>query len=75
MAQSTVNQHLATYIQARNISSAEQWIDADIIERVEDAVKRVGTERLKPVFDALQQTVSYDDIRIVLACYHVRRNA
>ena len=68
----TVNQHLATYIQARNISSAEQWIDADTIERVEEAIGRVGTQRLKPVFDALQQTVSYDDIRIVLACLRIR---
>lgn len=71
-AHSTVCQYLVSYIEARDLESVSQWIDAETISRVEEAIERVGTDRLKPVFDALEQTVSFNDIRIIMAARNVR---
>ena len=40
---------------------------ADIYERVAKAVKEHGSARLKPLFVALEEKISYDDIRVVVA--------
>jgi ATP-dependent DNA helicase RecQ len=43
------------------------WISQELYDRIAVAVKQHGTARLKPIFVALEEKVSYDDIRIVVA--------
>jgi hypothetical protein len=38
-----------------------------VYERIASAARQVGTDRLKPIFLALGEHISYDDIRLVLA--------
>ena len=71
-AASTVSQYLVRYIEVRRIDDAATWIDRNVIQKVEEAAAEHGTARLKPIFDTLDQTVTYDDIRIVVTCMAAR---
>lgn len=65
---STVTSYLEKYVVARRIDSATQWVSARNIKLVEQTIAEVGRERLKPIYDALEQSVSYEDIRVIIAC-------
>jgi len=69
----TVVEHLAKYIRARNLADASAWVSADIIQRVEAVIEKIGPYPLSSVFDALEQSVTYDDIRVVIAARKVRQ--
>lgn len=70
-----VAEALSAYIHARNIQDASTWVSAAVIEQVETAIGEVGSQRLKPIFLKLDQQISYDDIRIAVACFDVRQEA
>jgi ATP-dependent DNA helicase RecQ len=63
---STVQDYLCDFIRTEKPASVEAWVANDIYERVAAAARTVGTDRLKPIFLALGEQVSYDDIRVVL---------
>jgi hypothetical protein len=42
---------------------------------IEAAAGRLGVERLKPIKDAVEEQVSYDEIRLVLAALRRRAGA
>ncbi len=66
---STVNDYLLLFIANDRITDATRWVDPIEISRIELAADYLdGTQRLKPLFEALHGMVSYDHIRIVLAC-------
>jgi ATP-dependent DNA helicase RecQ len=67
-APSTVHGYLAEFIQYDKISDPSPWVDAATTQRVGQAARKVGTERLKPIFELLDGQVSYEQIRIVLLC-------
>ncbi|MBI5757669.1 MAG: RecQ family ATP-dependent DNA helicase [Planctomycetales bacterium] len=67
-ARSTVNEYLAEFIEQTQLSDPVPWLDQATFQRVQIAVRSVGHEKLKPIFDALEGTVSYDAIRIAVAC-------
>jgi ATP-dependent DNA helicase RecQ len=67
LARSTITDHLADYIRAERPRSIATWVPADIVAQVQAAAEIHGRERLKPVFLALNEQVSYDLIRIVFA--------
>lgn len=69
---STVTNYLTKFIYARRQDDATAWISEDLVRRVETVLDRLGSERLKPIFEALEESVAYDDIRIVVACRNVR---
>ena len=46
--------------------SVDAWVEPSVYRRVEDAAKRVGGQFLKPVFEALNGDVSYEEIRVVV---------
>jgi uncharacterized protein YpbB len=46
------------------------WIHGDHQEKIEQACKRLGMERLKPLKEALPEQVTYHEIRLVLAYLH-----
>ena len=73
MTSSTVTGYLADFILAENPPSITAWVPEDVCERVVAAAEIHGTARLKPVFLELNEAVSYDHIRVVLAFLQSRQ--
>ncbi len=71
-AASTVNGYLADFIQHEKIEDPSPWVDAETVSKVEAAIAEHGADRLKPLHEALDGNVGYDDIRIVVKCYAAR---
>ena len=67
LARSTVGDYLSQFILDERPESLDPWVPPEVYTQVADAADWHGTERLKPIFDALGGAVSYDDIRAVLA--------
>jgi ATP-dependent DNA helicase RecQ len=63
----TVVDYLCDYIRDRRPASITAWVPELVYQRVMGAARQVGTERLKPIYLALGEQVSYDDIRLVVA--------
>ncbi len=66
-ARSTVVEYLAEYIRVERPASIAPWVPQGVVLDVREAARRVGGDRLKPIFLALGENVPYDDIRLVLA--------
>ncbi len=66
----TASQYLADYIREAHPADVDAWVAHGLYERVAAAARSTGLDYLKPVFEALDGEVTYDDIRIVLA--HLR---
>jgi len=69
-APSTVVEHLCDFIARERPASVATWVDESNYQAVASVVAKIGAERLKPIFDALDGKVSYEKIRIVVA--HLR---
>ncbi len=69
----TITTHLAEWIESRRPKSVAPWIDQPTYDRIAAAARQVGTDFLKPVFEHLEGTISYDDIHIAVA--HLRTQA
>ena len=65
---STVSDYLIEFIAATQQCDPAPWVSESVFERVRNAASTVGAERLKPIFEALEETVGYDQIRIAVAC-------
>ena len=70
----TIIRHLTTYVSERNkINTAILFDLIEINDEKQKEVFRVfeklGVDFLKPVFDELKETVSYDDLRVLKICY------
>jgi ATP-dependent DNA helicase RecQ len=65
-ALSTVQNYLCEFIRRERPVSISSWVRDDVYRRVTAAARQVGTDRLKPIFVALGEEVSYDEIRLVL---------
>ena len=59
--------YLCEFIRQQPDVSISTWLADDGFQRVAAAAQQVGTERLKPIFIALEEKVSYDEIRIAVA--------
>jgi ATP-dependent DNA helicase RecQ len=66
-SRSTVVDYLRDFILSEKPATIASWVADDVYQRVAAAARQVGTERLKPIFLALGEKVSYDDIRLVVA--------
>jgi len=64
---SSVASLVADLVERGEIEFQSGWIRADHRDKIEEACGRLGTERLKPVKDALPEEVSYGEIRLVAA--------
>ena len=71
-AESTARDYLCCYIYQERPDSIDAWIDQATQDRVRAAAKEHGSQRLKPIFLALNQEVSYDAIRVVLTHINAR---
>jgi ATP-dependent DNA helicase RecQ len=62
----TVVSYLEDYIAERRPESLTPWVDDVTYARVRAAAERTPGSFLKPVFEALGGTVTYEDIRVVM---------
>jgi ATP-dependent DNA helicase RecQ len=70
----TVVDYLCEFIQQQPGIAISPWLANDIYEKIAAVARQVGTERLKPIFIALEEKVSYDDIRIAVASMDSKTN-
>jgi ATP-dependent DNA helicase RecQ len=68
----TVVDYLCEYIRKDKPASVADWVTQDVYDQVAAAARTHGAGRLKPIFIALGEKVSYDEIRIVVA--HVTKD-
>jgi ATP-dependent DNA helicase RecQ len=62
----TVVDYLMEYIRSEKPASITTWVPDETYQRVAAASRQVGTERLKPIFLVLGESVDYDTIRLVV---------
>ncbi|MFY7875127.1 MAG: RQC domain-containing protein, partial [Pirellula sp.] len=62
----TVASHLLEMMETEAISSIEPWVSDATQRRILAAADEVGRERLKPIFEHLNQEVPYEHLRLVL---------
>lgn len=67
IAERTARDYLCYFIHECKPQSIRPWIDSELEARITQAAKEHGIERMKPVYLALEEKVSYDSIRIVLS--------
>lgn len=67
-APSTVAGYLLKYIEVNAITDPSPWVHESIFERVRECAASMETDRMKPVYQALNEEVSYEEIRICMAC-------
>ena len=65
-AQATVVNYLCEYLAQDGIVMPEPWIATAVFDRVCDTAMVWGMQKLKPLYDAMEEQVSYDEIRIAL---------
>jgi len=70
----TVADYLASFIAREPPASIDVWVPPDIQERVKMAAQKHGTAFLRPIFEELEQAVSYELIKIFLA-FHAHQLA
>jgi ATP-dependent DNA helicase RecQ len=64
---STVVNYLCEYIRLEKPVSVEAWVTPTALALIAQAVRQVGSERLKPIYIALGEKVPYDEIRVAIA--------
>ena len=67
LSRSTISDHLADFIRLEKPKSIFAWVPEEVCERVAAAAEQHGMARLKPVYVALNEEVSYDAIRAVFS--------
>ena len=60
-------QYLVEYIQRERPASVSPWVADDLYNKIAEAARRVGTEKLKPIFVALGERIGYEQISLVRA--------
>jgi ATP-dependent DNA helicase RecQ len=69
-ARSTTQQYLADYIARENVCDVGPWVDEQTFGRIRSVWLEQEDGRLRPIFEALGETVDYERIRIAVACLH-----
>ncbi len=72
-SRATVMDYLKDYIEYDRPDSVIGWVSEDVYQKVAAAAAKVGTDRLKPIFIALEEKVPYDEIRLVVAHLGARK--
>jgi ATP-dependent DNA helicase RecQ len=68
----TVFEYLCDFIRQERPASVSAWVADAVYQRVLAAARQHGVERLKPIFLALGEQVSYEEIRVVVTHLQVR---
>ena len=72
-APSTISGYLTEYIEEEGVEDPSPWVSGRMAEIVEGAIERVGAEKLRPIFEELDEGVDYETIKVVAACWKVRQ--
>ena len=67
-AMATVQGYLGEFIQLEGLTDPTPWIDESSYDRIRHASQETGMKKLKTIYEALQGEISYETIRIALAC-------
>ncbi len=68
----TVSRYLAQYLELHRIDDISPWVRPDVKQRVDALIGEFGSERLKPIFDALNGEVPYSHLRIVATHWNIQ---
>ncbi|MCC6491309.1 MAG: DNA helicase RecQ [Candidatus Hydrogenedentes bacterium] len=68
LAASTVEGYLLKFIENEDRTSPAPWVSDGVLERVRACAQDLGTERLKPIYEALEGEIEYGLIRLCVAC-------
>ena len=66
-AASTVIEYLVDYIEREKLHDPRPWLDPRLFDRIRSIAGRSDSALLKPIYDALDGAVDYDQIRIAVA--------
>jgi len=69
----TVSKYLGEYLKVHQISDIDAWITPKLQKLVQQAISKVGCERLKPIFEHLESQVDYARIRIVVTAWEIEQ--
>ena len=64
----TVQGYLGEFIQLEGLTDPTPWIDESSYDRIRHASQETGMQKLKTIYETLQGEISYETIRIALAC-------
>ncbi|NLX98975.1 MAG: DNA helicase RecQ [Rhodopirellula sp.] len=67
-ATSTAYGYLADFIRNERVTDPSPWVDGPAADRIAQAARQVGLDRLKPIFECLGGEIGYEQIRIVVLC-------
>ena len=68
LSEGTIENHLARCLEAGVLQRLDGLVDTDELPRIRAAIEEIGHEAgLKPIFEALNEQISYGKIRLVLA--------
>ena len=67
-APSTTYGYLAQYVRHTKICDPTAWVNEATSRKIQQATKHVGLQPLQPIFEFLEETVDYHEIRIVAEC-------
>jgi ATP-dependent DNA helicase RecQ len=71
-ARSTVYEYLSDFILAERPASIAAWVSEATYQQVHQMFRQLGTDRLKPIFLGLNESVPYDQIRLIVAHLQTR---
>src|SRR5581483_2571010 len=58
---------VADLVESGELNFQAEWVGSDKVDAIEAACAAVGSERLRPIKDALPPEITFDEIRLVLA--------
>jgi ATP-dependent DNA helicase RecQ len=64
---STVVNMVGDLVEKGRLEYRIDWVGASVHEQIEEVVKRLGTQALRPIKDALSAQITYEQIRLVVA--------
>ncbi|MEY2727320.1 MAG: ATP-dependent helicase RecQ [Planctomycetota bacterium] len=67
----TVAKYLIAWLKLTRRTDIAPWVAPAIRNRVEDAIGRLGTERLKPLFEDLRGAVAYHVLKVVATAWEI----
>ena len=73
-AVSTTGQYLEDYVRRDQVKDVSLWVDSSTYERIKQAAMGLEERRAKPIFEALNSEVPYEQIRVVMAHLEVMSN-
>ncbi len=67
-ALSTTSGYLEEYILHHRITSPEPWLDMETFQKITSAAFSIDSDRLKPLYEALEEKIPYEQLRVAVAC-------